>query len=1397
VVQLVQQDQVEILVRVELLDRQELQVLQAKTVQQVHQGQSGSSGSSGQSGTSGSAGSAGSSGLTGTAGSSGSAGSAGSSGQSGTSGSSGQSGTSGSAGSSGSNGAAGGNIAYYTFSNNTNTTVALSNGIFRVNSATYSSVTAFSISTLNRFFISTQAWVDSFDDSNNTIKGFIRLFKEDDPNTFMVLGVNGNEALITGNTSRYSVLYYGSNGTFNDGDHIVVSFAESGNRGDIFYSTLTYTGSIPTSHPTVVNLTIATGLAYIPGQSVIVAVDPSATGGIPTYFNADVISYNQTTGAIQISSTSNTGTGTYPTSLWYINLDGAANGLHGSSGTSGSSGLSGTSGISGQDGVDGADGFSGTSGSSGTAGSSGASGISTLGTIVGANNYLGGNIAGTTLTLGEANEIYPGLLNTGSQNIGGNKVFIGQQTLFYGALVLRRSNAMLAPGFGTINSGFSDGRLYWYKDGSNSGSISFDVFHTGSQNYNYYYPAKSGTIALLDDVSGSSQTLQNSYVAYGNASNLVTGSSDFTFSPNGSVGGSLLAQANTVDFGGNYNSNYTMYLRSAATSASFIAFINGGANYGWVGIVGSGSRVIDAGSASIGDLLISPNAGNILFGAGAGGKALLKVDPFGAITAYGLKDNTNNVKYLTITNGLLGTGSLTGSTVTMNPMDAVTGNNKGGDISNNVLTLYAASTGNPGLMTTGSQTIAGIKTWTGTQSVFNGNIFASGTIFLKPALIGTTSTYGSFGADSNNKLYWQKSGSGVGTIFLDYSHTSSFTYLFPAKSGTIALLDDITGGGGLTTSSGWSLTGNSGLANDGTNFLGPTDNKNLYFKSNNTVVGFLGNTDTGSIHLGYQAGAAIARPDTTWNTFVGYQSGRVAVVGSLNATLGAYTLNNNTSGSNNIAIGYSAMNANTVGNANVAIGSTALNNNVSGNFNTAIGYQSLQHNVQSNITAIGYGSLYANTIGANNTAVGYLAGNSVVSGSLNTFIGSQAGYNNASDNNVGIGYSSLFGNTTGTNNIGIGNSTLSANQSGSFNVFIGSSAGASNATVGNVGIGHNTMFQNTIGALNVALGYQALMSNVSGNNNTALGHQALMNSISDNNTGVGRAALINNKGNNNTAVGFQALQSNVSGTDNVAIGYNAGSSNATSNAVFIGSGAGASNTIGVNNTAIGYNALNSNVSGTYNLMIGTVAGQNNKANNNTFLGSTAGVSNTLGNNNTFVGTSAGFGNITGIGNVLVGSNSGPSLGTDNNTALGYNTLSTAGLLASENTVVGSNAASIFKTGSFNTIIGTAAVGNGVTGSFNTYIGYKVAYNNTSSGSNNIAIGYNLVNISGSNTFQVGNASSATYLYGNMTSGQEYFQISGSLRITNVQDLTDNTAAISAGLVVGTVYRTGDTLKIVH
>ena len=75
------------------------------------------------------------------------------------------------------------------------------------------------------------------------------------------------------------------------------------------------TFSLPVAHPTVINMTVGTNLGYIAGQTVLIA----PTAATAKRFEASVVSYSPTTGAMTVSSTSHEGAAaTY--SSWDVNI---------------------------------------------------------------------------------------------------------------------------------------------------------------------------------------------------------------------------------------------------------------------------------------------------------------------------------------------------------------------------------------------------------------------------------------------------------------------------------------------------------------------------------------------------------------------------------------------------------------------------------------------------------------------------------------------------------------------------------------------------------------------------------------------------------------------------------------------------------------------------------------------------------------------------------------------------------------------------------------------------------------------------------------------------------------------------------------------------------------------
>lgn len=195
----------------------------------------------------------------------------------------------------------------------------------------------------------------------------------------------------------------------------------------------------------------------------------------------------------------------------------------------------------------------------------------------------------------------------------------------------------------------------------------------------------------------------------------------------------------------------------------------------------------------------------------------------------------------------------------------------------------------------------------------------------------------------------------------------------------------------------------------------------------------------------------------------------------------------------------------------------------------------------------------------------------------------------------------------------------------------------------------------------------------------------------------------------------------------------------------LGTGAGASLTIGINNTFIGNNAGNDNTSASSNTFVGDEAGAvNTTGQQNTFIGLAAGDSNTTANFNTFVGVFAGTSNTTGTENTFLGA----AAGFDNTTA-GQNTFvgdqaGEANTTGAGNTFIGEDAGVDNTTGLANTFIGEDAGFENTIGERNTYIGHGAGLNAT--GSENVFVGDDAgANESGSNKLYIESSSSTTPL----------------------------------------------------
>ena len=231
-------------------------------------------------------------------------------------------------------------------------------------------------------------------------------------------------------------------------------------------------------------------------------------------------------------------------------------------------------------------------------------------------------------------------------------------------------------------------------------------------------------------------------------------------------------------------------------------------------------------------------------------------------------------------------------------------NSNGASISSGELNLSPADASNGGIVTTGTQTIAGSKT-------FTNDITASS--FKVPS--GTSSQYlmadGSVTTGSSGVPY-----SGA-TQAVDLGNYNLSVY-----NVTIGI-----GSGGQQTNT---ALGNTALAN----------NNNGYQ-----------NTATGANALKYNTSGV-------QNTSNGFESLFNNTTGSNNTAFGFKGLGNTTTGNDNTAVGYEALEK-TNSDKNTAIGKWALSQNTGGSNNTAIGYDANVYSGSGNFnnsTAIGFES---------------------------------------------------------------------------------------------------------------------------------------------------------------------------------------------------------------------------------------------------------------------------------------------------------------------------------------------------------------------------------------------------------------------------------------------------------
>ncbi len=241
------------------------------------------------------------------------------------------------------------------------------------------------------------------------------------------------------------------------------------------------------------------------------------------------------------------------------------------------------------------------------------------------------------------------------------------------------------------------------------------------------------------------------------------------------------------------------------------------------------------------------------------------------------------------------------------------------------------------------------------------------------------------------------------------------------------------------------------------------------------------------------------------------------------------------------------------------------------------------------------------------------------------------------------------------------------------------------------------------------------------------------------------------------------------GTDNIFVGYGAGPSNTTgSGNSFVGIDAGYSNTSGTGNTYLGKYAGYLDTSGNANTIVGFYAGQVNASSGNTFIGNDAGQANTSGGGNTFLGDDAGFSNRTGSSNTFTGWAAGDSNTSGSSNAFAGNEAGEFNTIGSDNTFTGYQAGQGNTTGGYNTVMGAEA-GEFMQGQDNTFLGYNAGI--TNGGSDNTFVGYSATadNFSGSNATAIGSRAVAVVSNSVVIGNSSVTSIGGSVGWSTLSD----------------------------
>jgi hypothetical protein len=545
--------------------------------------------------------------------------------------------------------------------------------------------------------------------------------------------------------------------------------------------------------------------------------------------------------------------------------------------------------------------------------------------------------------------------------------------------------------------------------------------------------------------------------------------------------------------------------------------------------------------------------------------------------------------------------------------------------------LTAADGTNPGLISTGTQTIAGAKTFS-TNIIGNltGNASTATTLATSRNINGTAfngSADITIAADANTLT-----GTTLASNVVSSSLTSVGTITTGVWSGTAIAI--AKGGTGATTKaaafdalSPMTTSGDiiyGGTSGTGTRLGVGTNGQVLTLASGVpswatvSAVTTLGTFTT----TAYTNGGSISGSTLSLSAADGTRPGLVSVSAQTFAGDKKFSADILTNNDVRVGKGVAGNTTNTVI-GKLALGgtSTVTNQNIN---NTAIGISAMQNSdgTGSYNTAVGANSAFYNNSGSHNTYLGYQTGYNTTSGTKNVAIGSGALYGSTTGNyltgagNNAIGFEAMKDiSTTAADNIAIGLSAGTKLTTGTKNIFIGSLAGSS------ISSGSSA---NTTGLNSVLIGYD-VRPLANGDRNEIV--------ISGFDGSAGTVGL----GSNTTLIGSSTTtDARIMGALNLP--STTTSSSSTTGALTVGGGAGIAGNINVGGTATISSTLSAGATTLASTSITgneTIGGTLGVTGATTLTGATT-ISNTTASTSTTSGALVVRGGVGIAGNLTVG-----------------------------------------------------------------------------------------------------------------------------------------------------------------